>query len=59
MKVRDLIKELEKYDQEAQVFVWQKSFLGEENGMNRIYRSKLSDIHSSDKTVLKIFLDGE
>lgn len=59
MKVRDLIKELEKYDQEAQVFVWQKSFLGEESGQNRIYRSKLSEVHSSDKTVLKIFLDGE
>lgn len=59
MKIKDLIRELLKYDQEAEVFVWQKSFLGEECGLNRIYRSKLSDVHASDKSKLKIFLDGD
>ena len=59
MQIKALIKELQKYDQEAVVFVWQKSFLGEESGSNRIYRSKLSDVHVSDKNCLKVFLDGE
>ena len=59
MKVKELIKELQKYDQEAVVWVWQKSFLGEESGQNRIYRSKLEFVTQSKNNVLKIYLDGE
>lgn len=59
MKVKDLIKELQKQDPEAECYVWQKSFLGEESGQNRIYRSKVDEVHKSEHNVLKIFLDGE
>jgi hypothetical protein len=59
MKIKELIKELQKYDQEAIVWVWQKSFLGEESGQNRIYRSKLEFVTQSKNNVLKIYLDGE
>lgn len=59
MKVKELIKELQKYDQEAELWVWQKSFLGEESGQNRIYRSKLEFVTQSKNNVLKIYLDGE
>lgn len=59
MKVKDLVKELQKYDPETEVFIWQKSFLGEEAGQNRIYRSELSWIHLSETNNLKLFLDGD
>lgn len=59
MLVKDLIKELQKYDQEAVIYCWQKSFLGEESGQNRVYRSKLEFVTQSKNNVLKIYLDGE
>lgn len=59
MTVAELIAQLKKLPQDAQVFCWQKSFLGEAEGTNRIYRSMVDSCRVSQKNPMKVFLDGE
>lgn len=58
MKAKELIEQLKKLDPETEIWCYQKSFLGEESGQNRIYRSKVEMLTHS-KNPLKVYIDGE